>query len=262
MATFRGTTGDDTISGSGNNDNFLLWQGGSDTVDGGGGDDTFRMAAALDAGDKLDGGTGKDAIVLNGDYSAGLVLNADTITNIEVMQFVAGHSYNLTTNDGNVAAGERLLVKAEALGAGNTLTFDGSAELDGKFYIIGGAGNDTLTHGGAQARRVRPLSHGGNDTAHGGGGNDTFLLGKACSPQQTKSTAEPATTRWRLNGTYNLTLGATETVHHGIDTLKVDNGHRYQITANDGNVAAGQTLTGRFQRDDEQPICLQRLLRD
>ena len=33
------------------------------------------------------------------------------------------------------------------LDAGYSLTFDGSAETDGDFHIIGGAGNDTLTGG-------------------------------------------------------------------------------------------------------------------
>jgi len=175
MSTFRGTGHDDMITGSSGNDNFALWQGGSDTVDAGGGNDIFRLGAALDAGDKLDGGTGKDVVLLNGDYSAGLVLNADTITNIEVMQFAAGHSYNITTNNGNVAADELLLLKGGALGAGNTLTFNGAAEHDGKFYIIAGAGNDTLT--GGTRHDVFDLSHGGSDTAHGGKGDDLFVVG-------------------------------------------------------------------------------------
>src|ERR1700761_9348301 len=179
MTTFRGTRGDDTIDRSGDTtgDNFLLFRGGNDTVTGGSGNDIFRMGAALNAGDKLDGGTGKDTVLLNGDYSAGLVLNADTITNIEVMQFAAGHSYNITTNNGNVAAGEKLLVKGGSLGAGDTLTFDGSAEHDGGFHIVGGAGNDILT--GGTRHDVFDLSHGGNDTAHGGRGGDTFYMGGA-----------------------------------------------------------------------------------
>src|ERR1700748_3645876 len=94
-SVIRGTAGDDTLTGSGDVADFALWQGGSDTVDAGGGDDIFRMGAALDAGDKLDGGTGKDAVLLNGDYSAGVVFNADPLTNIEVLQLAAGHSYKL-----------------------------------------------------------------------------------------------------------------------------------------------------------------------
>ncbi len=240
----RGTAGDDNLTGSGNADDFALWQGGSDTVDGGGGNDIFRMGAALDAGDKLDGGTGKDAILLNGDYSAGLVLNADTITNIEVMQFAAGHSYNLTTNDGNVAAGGMLLVKGGSLGAGNTLTFDGSAELDGRFTIIGGAGNDTLT-GGAK-HDVFYLSSGGNDTAHGGGGNDIFIMGGALTSGDVVDGGAGRDTL-ELNGDYSgfgYTFGAGQLT--GIETLKLDGADRYNLTWNDTDLASGQTLTVDF----------------
>jgi len=123
----RGTAGDDNLTGTGGNDEFALWQGGSDTVDAGAGNDIFHMGNALNAGDRLDGGDGRDSVILNGDYSAGLVLDANTITNVEVLGFVAGHSYNLTLNDGNVAAGQKLVVEADLLGSTDQLTFDGSA---------------------------------------------------------------------------------------------------------------------------------------
>ena len=42
-------------------------------------------------------------VVLDGDYSSGLLLADTTITNMYSVQFAAGHSYNLTTADGNVA---------------------------------------------------------------------------------------------------------------------------------------------------------------
>ncbi len=237
-STFRGTAGDNNLSGTSGNDNFLLWQGGNDTVDAGGGNDIFRMGGALNAGDKLDGGTGKDAVELNGDYSAGVVFNADTIANIEVLGLAGGHSYNLTLNDGNLAGGEKLLVKAGALGSGNTLTFDGSAETDGKFYIIAGAGNDTLT-GGAK-HDVFDLSHGGNDTVHGGGGNDTFLMGGALTAAD-QIDGGAGTDTLELNDDTSVTLGATTLTD--IETLKLDAGHSYFVTSNDGNVASGAVLT-------------------
>jgi hypothetical protein len=241
MATFRGTHGDDNLAGTSGDDNFILTQGGNDTVDAGAGDDIFRMGAALNAGDKLDGGTGKDFIVLKGDYSGGLVFNADTITNIEVMGLIGGHSYKLTLNDGNVGAGQRLLVKAQDLGAGDTLTFNGSAETNGKYTIIAGAGNDTLT-GGAKAD-VFDLSHGGNDTAHGGAGTDTFLLGAALSAGDVID-GGTGTDTLELNGAYNYTFAAGQLT--GVETLKLDAGHNYVLFSASDTVGAGDTMTVDF----------------
>jgi hypothetical protein len=243
MTTFRGTSGDDHLTGSAGDDNFLLWRGGNDTADGGAGNDIFRMGGALNAADKLDGGAGKDYLNLDGDYSAGLVFNADTITNIEVMGMIGGHSYNLTLNDGNVATGERLLVKAERLGSGDHLTFNGSAETDGNYYIIAGAGDDTLT-GGAK-HDVFDLSGGGTDTAHGGGGMDTFVLGGALTAADTIDGGAGSDTLV-LNGDYSggLTFGATTMT--GVETLQLLSSDHYVLNLNDANVAAAQTLTVDF----------------
>jgi Ca2+-binding RTX toxin-like protein len=171
----KGGFGDDNLTGTGGNDIFNLARGGNDTVHAGGGDDIFWMGVTLNAGDKLDGGDGIDQLNLNGDYSAGLVLGADTITNIEKIYLAHGHSYNLTTNDGNVADGAKLLVNAQSLGAGDSLTFNGAAETDGRFNIYAGAGDDTIT--GGALNDTFHLEQGGVDTVHGGGGNDTFDFG-------------------------------------------------------------------------------------
>ncbi len=65
----------------------------------------------------------------------------------ETLKLDDGTGYGLTTNDGNVAAGATLNVDASALTGTNFLVFNGSAESDGGFNIIGGAGNDVLTGG-------------------------------------------------------------------------------------------------------------------
>jgi len=75
-------------------------------------------------------------------------------------------------NDGNLAAGVRMTVDAAPLRPSETLTFDGSAELDGWFRIFGGQGSDTIT--GSQTADI--ISGGlGSDNLRGAGGNDTFL---------------------------------------------------------------------------------------
>jgi Ca2+-binding RTX toxin-like protein len=173
MANFTGTGGDDTITGTVDDDFFDMGQGGNDTVSGGDGNDDFNFGAAFNASDVVDGGNdtfaidgGADFLELSGDYSVGVVLNANTITNIEEIIFESNFTYALTMNDGNVAAGQNLTI-ATSLNA--TAHVDGSAELDGSFNMRGGNQNDSFT-GGAGDDAIRGRS--GNDIMHGGGGND------------------------------------------------------------------------------------------
>src|SRR5205085_6213146 len=93
-----------------------------------------------------------------GNY-AGLTLGATSLVNIETMVLLPGndtrfgdtsgalYSYNLTTVDANVAAGQLLTVNFNTLRSGENVTFNGSAETDGSFLTYGGLGNDTVTGG-------------------------------------------------------------------------------------------------------------------
>jgi Ca2+-binding RTX toxin-like protein len=75
-------------------------------------------------------------------------------------------------NDGNVAAGVRMTVDAAPLRGGETLTFDGSAEIDGSFRIFGGTGADSIK--GSQGNDL--ITGGlGADILRGSGGNDQFI---------------------------------------------------------------------------------------
>ncbi len=235
-----GGFGNDVMTGGAQADTFDLSLGGTDTVHGGGGNDLILTTVSFSAADTIDGGAGSDTLRLNGDYSAGFTFGAATLTSVETLQLWASHSYNLTTNEGNVAAGQVLAIDGSALGVSDVLTFNGAAETDGSFSITGGAANDMLT-GGAQADSF-DLSHGGNDTAHGGGGNDTFAMGAALTAADSVD-GGAGNDVLALNGDYSggLTLGAGTLT--GVETLQFAAGHSYSLTANDGNVAAGQSLT-------------------
>ena len=240
--TIRGTHGDDDLTGTAGNDIFALWQGGNDTVDAGSGNDIIRMGAALNAGDKIDGGDGRDVVGLNGDYSAGLVFNADTMTNVEVLTLVGGHSYNLTLNDGNVAAGQNLFVKAGSLGAGDQLIFDGSAETDGRYYVVAGAGDDVIT-GGAQGDHIY-LQNGGVDTANGGGGNDVFYLGGSLwSDDKIDGGAGFDTVHVSGGFAGGDTLALTATTMQNVEDFVINSGSFMAVITDDATVAAGATLT-------------------
>ena len=237
----RGTRHDDNLTGTSGDDVFIMAQRGNDTVSGGDGNDLFRFGQYLTAADHIDGGTGDDRVVLDGDYSAGLTFAADTMVNVERLQLFAGHDYTLTMNDGNVATGERLIVNAAALGNDNHLTFDGSAELDGRFLVYGGAGDDTIT-GGARADTFH-LESQGIDTVEGGGGNDTFYLGDGLwSDDRIDGGAGTNTLHVTgFSGGDTLVLSASTLQH--VSDFVIDSGSFLAVTTDDGTVAAGATMT-------------------
>lgn len=190
MTDFIGTSGNDVFRGKAHDDTFDLSQGGNDKASGAGGDDTFSFGGALTAADSIDGGAGSDTVILAGDYSAGLVLGATTLVNVEEIDLTGHFNYLLTMNDANVAAGQTMTVNAGDLVASNRFTFDGSHETDGAFsisvlsakaHLIGGAGSDTFNIGAKLGSGIGDQGTGG-DTLTGGGGADHFVflsLGKA-----------------------------------------------------------------------------------
>ncbi|HEX8480279.1 MAG TPA: Ig-like domain-containing protein, partial [Allosphingosinicella sp.] len=70
-----GDSSNNTIGGGASADVFNASQGGDDTLSGDAGDDIFYFGGALTADDNVDGGSGADTLVLQGDYSGGLVLD-------------------------------------------------------------------------------------------------------------------------------------------------------------------------------------------
>ncbi|MGH6872933.1 MAG: beta strand repeat-containing protein [Rhizomicrobium sp.] len=126
-----------------------VFDGGAQSLieHGGGGDDVFNLGPYLNVGFTIDGGAGNDTVTIDGNYSAGFAFGATTMVNVENLVLVGGDSYILATSDGTVAAGATLTVDATALGAGDSLAFDGSNETDGSFVFETGLGTCTLTGG-------------------------------------------------------------------------------------------------------------------
>ena len=146
-----GGAGDDSFSGGNGADFFDLSSGGNDIAVGGTDWDTFWFGGAFTAADQVDGGGiggDYDVISLKGSYAAPIVLTATTMVNVEAIDLVGGGAFSLVVVDANVAAGKSLTVDGGNLtGGGETLQFDGSAELDGSFQIVGGGNDDILTGG-------------------------------------------------------------------------------------------------------------------
>ncbi len=133
---------------------------------------TLYMGALLNANDGIEG-NGMTTVVLDGDYSAGQSLS--NLSYISVLSLTAGHSYNFTSGTSFVASHETATVDGSALGAGDSLYFDGSANAKGTLVIYGGAGDDTLIGSSTPASTLS--GGGGRDSLTGGTGSDTLIGG-------------------------------------------------------------------------------------
>ena len=153
----------------------VLEAGGNDIVSGGGGDDFLYWGAAFNNADRADGGAGFDTVGLLGSYS--FTFDADDLVSVEKLAFyssgnsAAPNGYSFTMNDGNVAAGQQMMIVGQSLLATEAFTFEGAAETDGSFNVRGGRGADTIT-GGAKGDTIWGAL--GADTLKGGAGNDVF----------------------------------------------------------------------------------------
>jgi RTX calcium-binding nonapeptide repeat (4 copies) len=112
-----------------------------------------------------------DTLALSGDFSGGFTLSSNP-AEVGQLLLARGHDYVLSADETFVAAGQSLVVDGQALGEGNHVMFDGSAETDGRFAFHG-SDSDDYFFGGAGADSIRGL--GGADVLSGGGGADTFL---------------------------------------------------------------------------------------
>jgi Ca2+-binding RTX toxin-like protein len=175
---------DFTFDGSAEHDGkFLVYGGhGVDILKGGDGVDVFFFEGQRwGANDRVDGGGGRDAIVISaGSGLTHIQFGANALTSIEsisVNKLYASDptqlpSYEFILDNGNVAAGGTLIVNASSLAnTTQTISIDGRAIHDGNLILFGGAGNDTIMAGdGADLI----IGGGLSDTLFGGPGADTF----------------------------------------------------------------------------------------
>ncbi|HEX8573313.1 MAG TPA: M10 family metallopeptidase C-terminal domain-containing protein [Allosphingosinicella sp.] len=238
---FRGNAGDNRITGGGGNDLLRLQDGGDDSGNGGGGNDVFLFGAALTSADIVNGGEGTDQLAIQGDYAgAEALILGGNISGVENIAILPGsdtrfgdpgtnlYDYELIVTDSAVARGVQMVVDANRLALGEDFTFNGSAELDGSFFIYGGGGTDLLT---------------------GGAGNDVFLFGAWGQWNASDVvTGGAGIDQLALRGNYSLTFGAGQLV--GIENIGLLSAHdtrfgalgssySYDLKTVDENVAAG-----------------------
>ena len=116
------------------------------------------------------GGGDSDSLVLEGEFAAGSTLPA--LKGLETVFLRPGASFDLVSDDENVAAGGSMTVNGLTLLPGQSLAFDGSAETDGRFVFFGSREGDDLA-GGAGDDWFEGL--GGADRLSGGDGADRFV---------------------------------------------------------------------------------------
>ncbi|HEX8624678.1 MAG TPA: calcium-binding protein, partial [Allosphingosinicella sp.] len=182
--SFRGNGSNNVVTGARGSDVIDLRDGGEDRANGAGGNDLFVFRGALTSQDKVDGGDGRDQIVIQGNYAGGnaLTLGAEVV-GVESFVLVPGndtrrgdsgtgtYSYHVTTVNENVASGEEMTFDGAKLRVGENFTFRGGAETDGSFRVVGGLGIDNFV-GGSQSDvfRFNDGAFGFNDVVDGGAG--------------------------------------------------------------------------------------------
>lgn len=167
--------GNDTLTGGAGNDTFYLTGGGHNIVNGGGGNDEFAYINTFSLSEVLDGGAGEDDLTVLQDLSAGITFTSATIANFESLT-LSGFYDNVVSFDDSVVAANKTFTVDTGTNSYNVATFDGSAELDGKFILIGEDGLDTLI-GGAKGDRL--LGSDNADLLKGNAGQDTYAYAYA-----------------------------------------------------------------------------------
>lgn len=239
--------GDDIIGASWGRDYLDLSAGGHDFVDAGDGDDTLVLGGALDSGDSLDGGQGYDVIHLTGEPDGGIDMSSGPLRNFEDLRLEGDNDFHISDFaglDGPVLIYGRNLdgaLYADASDARHAVSLMGGQGVDS---LVGSKWNDSLSGGF------------GHDTLIAGAGDDLIELGENDVVFMGKGDDRVAPIYGTGSGYQNEFHGGA-----GIDTLAVGgdvkfgkhelhsiervelSGYEQRLKFNDGNIAAGATLT-------------------
>jgi Ca2+-binding RTX toxin-like protein len=242
----RGGASNDVLIGGEGGDIIRAGLGG-DTLRGNGGNDSFFFDSVAEiAGDIIDGGSGSDRLVLNGRFNSGVAFAGGTLTNVERIELISAPAgsfaaYNLTVQNGNLTAGQTLVVDGAALRFGEALSFYGHNALVGSFDLRGGASND-LIFGGQGDDTI----HGGLgvDTLRGNGGADVFVYGSAAELSADRIDGGAGTDRILLLGAmaHAFAADAFVNVEEIVLGSRSASLFRYDLVTHDANVTAGQSL--------------------
>jgi Ca2+-binding RTX toxin-like protein len=211
----------------------VTMSGGTDTLNLGDGNDIVNALSSLSAADTVNGQGGSGDTLNVVDDTATTDLNG--VTGFETLNISSTNASSYTTVDTLVDAGATLTVTQVTA---QDLTFNGSAETNGKFVFVGNTGVDTLT-GGAGDDTFNTNT--GNDVLVGGGGADTFNF-TAAGRIDNNDTVTGGTGLDILNVTDGTLLAADLDGVTQVETinLTITGG---ALTVTEGLTAAGVTTT-------------------
>ncbi|QNJ15649.1 cell surface protein required for swimming motility [Synechococcus sp. A18-40] len=166
-----GGSGADTLTGGDGADSIDAGTEGTDTVDGGAGDDYIDLGTDMSKTDLISGGDGDDTLAFN--HKSGSTDILDRVSAVEAIKLEnTSTDASITLVDTTIAAGDTLTVTTTSTQTFK-LTFNASAEKDGKLNVTGAAGADTITGGDLDDTIAGGK---GADSLTGGSGADTFVL--------------------------------------------------------------------------------------
>ncbi|REC54248.1 calcium-binding protein [Rhodosalinus sediminis] len=246
----NGGTGDDTITGTSNNDT-IDGEAGADVLSGGEGDDTI---AADDNDTSVDGGSGSDTMQLANDAA----FDAAELDNVETVELASDAEVTVDYTDvkgaDNIAAvtgvddgnDEKLIVTGASAGGGS-VTLDYSAGLtltDALLEVQGGSDDEDITGtAGDDAldgdQGADTLSGGdGDDTLAGGAGADS-LNGGAGTDELTGGAGNDSMTGGAGDDQFTVDAGDDEITDFGdADRVDIANGASLAATVTTNYTAA------------------------
>jgi Ca2+-binding RTX toxin-like protein len=169
---------------------WLFYSGlGNVNLTGGGGSDGFFFGTGrFSQQDRVVGGAGTDdQLGLRGNYAMPVSFLGTTISGIETIALISStdtrfssetgpFSYNLNLAEGNVAAGQVLVITGTGLQSNETMRIEAFTVTTGRFDLRGGAGSDYLSGGAGADTLFGGL---GIDELAGNGGNDVYIYRNA-----------------------------------------------------------------------------------
>lgn len=233
--TITGTTGDDIRNGTSGKDVFNMSQGGHDTVDGKGGADVFKFGDTFESLDVVEGGAGRDKLILDGDYSASLSIVSTMMHSVEVLSFVAGNDYSFRLFDDVVGSGKTLTIDGSNLAVADILTIDAgfmtAASADTTLVVKAGAGTLFFTAGAGANRFV------------GGSNFSSVIFGDNFDKHdRLDGGTAGGSNSLHLVGDYSAGLTITSKMLKNFDEIRMDDGFSYKLKLGDGVVAAGKSM--------------------